>query len=89
MLFRSLIPTHDQAYNDRAIATYNLGQFDDAIKDYSKSLELNPKNARAYYNRGVTYYRLNNKVNSCADWQKASQLGLKEGSDMYGKYCGK
>jgi len=84
-----LIPTHDQAYNDRAIATYNLGQFDDAIKDYSKSIALNPENTKAYYNRGVTWYRLNNKSNACADWQKASQLGLKEGGDMYGKYCGK
>jgi len=52
------------------------GQYDQAISDYTKAIEINPKDAIAYYNRGNTYIvNLGNKVKGCADWKKACELG--------------
>jgi tetratricopeptide (TPR) repeat protein len=52
------------AYLNRGVAYGNLGQFDKAIDDYSKAIELNPKYTKAYYNLGVAYANL-------GQWDKA------------------
>lgn len=54
----------------------NKGQDDQAIREFSRALEINPKYAEAYSNRGFTYLvKLENKVKGCADWKKACELG--------------
>ncbi|MGA9110134.1 MAG: tetratricopeptide repeat protein, partial [Smithella sp.] len=52
-----------------------------AIADYSKAIELNPKYAEAYHNRGITYGSLGNYNQEIADIKKAARLGLKEARD--------
>ncbi|MGI9568856.1 MAG: tetratricopeptide repeat protein, partial [Desulfobulbia bacterium] len=42
-------------HNHRGIAYYNKGQFDKAIADYKKAIQLNPKDAAAYYRRGNAF----------------------------------
>ena len=44
------------AYNNRGIAYDEKGEFDKAIEDYKKAIELNPEYADAYNNRGLAYY---------------------------------
>jgi len=46
------------AYNSRGHIRYLWVEFDEAICDYSKAIELDPKYAVAYYNRGQIHYRL-------------------------------
>ena len=53
MLLIFIIPilfscTSAQFYNIRGIAHINKGQYDQAISDYTKALEINPKLAEAY-----------------------------------------
>ena len=38
----------------------DLGRKKDAIKDYTKAIEINPEDADAYNNRGIYYYQYNN-----------------------------
>mgnify|MGYP001595382467 CR=1 FL=1 len=35
---------------------YNKGDYDRAIADYTRAIELDPKDAITYSNRGIVYY---------------------------------
>lgn len=51
------MPTHFKALFNRGFAYDKLGQFDLAIKDYSKAIAIEPKNAFTYYNKGISLDR--------------------------------
>ena len=40
------------AYLNKGSANFRLRNYEEAIKDYSKAIELNPSNGLYYYNRG-------------------------------------
>ena len=48
-------PTSPGAYNNRGYAWRKLGQYDSAVNDYSKSIQLDSKNIKTYNNRGYSY----------------------------------
>jgi tetratricopeptide (TPR) repeat protein len=45
------ISTNASAYNNRGFVFENRGDLDSALADYTKAIEINPKNALAYTNR--------------------------------------
>jgi Flp pilus assembly protein TadD len=51
-----------------------LHQYDKALADYSKVIELDPKNAVALNNRGVAYYSLHQCRKALADYTTALEL---------------
>ena len=51
-----------------------LGQPTQAISDYTKAIELNPKDAEAYYNRGVAYATLGKPEEAKKDLLKVVEL---------------
>ena len=63
------------AYNDRGISYGEKGQYDQAISDFTKALELNPRLAEAYSNRGAAYYFKREYEKSWKDVEKAQSLG--------------
>ena len=64
-------------YNNRGIAYRRKGQYDRAISDYNKALEINPRFAEAYNNRGRAYYLKGEYGKSWEDIKKAQDLGYK------------
>ena len=50
------------------------GNYTDAVKAYSKAIELEPQAAHAYYNRGVVYRKLGNTQQAINDYNKAIEL---------------
>ena len=56
---------------------YNKKDYQGAIADYDKAIELNPKEARAYYNRGVVKDELKQYKEAIADYDKAIELNPK------------
>lgn len=48
--------------------------FDDAIEDYTKAIDLDPCLAVAYYNRGTVLYRLGNYELALKDFAKSVEL---------------
>ena len=55
---------------------YDKGEYNKAIADYNKAIELNPKDADAYNNRAIAYYHKGNIEKACADARKACNLGM-------------
>ena len=57
------------------------GNFQEAIKDHSAAITLNPDNAEAYYNRGVAKSKLRNAREAEQDFQTALRLARQNGDE--------
>ncbi|HAH32268.1 MAG TPA: hypothetical protein DCL44_08145, partial [Elusimicrobia bacterium] len=51
----SISPAYWDAYFGRGTAYAEKGEYDKAIKDYSKAIAINPKSAVVYTSRGLVY----------------------------------
>ncbi len=66
-------------YNNRGVALYKLGRYQQAIKDFNRAIHLDPNDLYAYNNRGNAYYELGKKNRAYDDWRKACYLGNCDG----------
>ena len=62
----------------RGVANKVLEKYSEAIADFTKVIELDPKNALAYYNRGAAKFALNKYSEAMADYTKAIELDPKD-----------
>jgi tetratricopeptide (TPR) repeat protein len=67
-------PEHFHAYYNRALAYSKLGRYEDAVADWTRAIELDPKVAQALINRGVTYINLGQWDKAIADCSSAIEL---------------
>ena len=58
-----------------------------AIDNYTKAIELNPKDAAAYYNRGRAYYNLGQYQKAIDDYTKAIELDPNCMEAYYSRGC--
>ncbi len=58
---------------------YDADQYDHAILQFQKAIQLAPDMAQAYNNLGLCYYRQNRNGLAIANYQKAIDLNLKSG----------
>jgi len=61
-------------YNSRGNAYEAKGDYDSALADYSKAIELDPKMAIAYDDRGFSYEQKGDHDHAIADYGKAIEL---------------
>ena len=61
-------------FYDSGCVHYRNGDYDKAIADYTKAIELNPDYAEAYYNRGLAYSRKDEDDKSDADFKKFTEI---------------
>jgi tetratricopeptide (TPR) repeat protein len=70
-----LSPDWAEAWVGLADARQGKGQFDDAVRDYQKALQLEPNNARVHYGMGKIYYNEKQLYHEAvAEYQKAIAL---------------
>ena len=77
VLFTDVINKHPDisvAYVNRGSYNFNNASYDEAIRDYSKAIELDTSYALAYYNRGIAYYSVGKPDYAIIDFNKAIQL---------------
>lgn len=67
-------PKTSMDYFTRALANMVLEKPDDAVADYSKAIELNPRNVRAIAKRGLIYNNKKQLDLAKADFNKAIEL---------------
>ena len=75
------------AYLSRASLKFQMQDYNGAMPDLNKVIELNPKDALAYNIRGLCKSELGDKVGACLDWKKAVKLGDETAKDKISKYC--
>jgi len=69
-----LDPKKSSAYNGRAEAYREIGEYDRAIADYNKALKLRPKWAMVYNSRGLAHKKNGQSDKAIADFRKAAKL---------------
>jgi tetratricopeptide (TPR) repeat protein len=75
----SLLPTSSpdiQAadYHHRAAIYLNMGEYDKAIQECDKALELDPAYIPAYYDRGLAYVQTQQHTDAIADFDQVIEL---------------
>ena len=59
----------------KGVSYQDKGQWDKAIAEYNKAIEINPSYAEAYYNRGLAYAQGKGQFDKAiSDWNKAIEL---------------
>ncbi len=68
------IPESAEAYFNRGLAYASNGQYEEAITDYTRALEINPRYALAFYHRGVAYDNKGQHEQAIADYTRAFDI---------------
>ncbi|MCS6982526.1 MAG: tetratricopeptide repeat protein [Flavobacteriales bacterium] len=71
----------------RSAIHHMRGNFQEALRDARKALELNPGNAAAWLNKGVAFAHLNRLSEACPCWKKAFELGLMMAKTYLERQC--
>jgi tetratricopeptide (TPR) repeat protein len=70
-------PTLDaEAYFNRGLAYLQKYQYDQAISDFTKAIEIDPRSASAYNNRGLAWKNKGDYDRAIADYNKAFEINL-------------
>ena len=70
------------AYNNRGAAYFKLKDYQKAIADYDKAIEIDPKDADTLFNRACAYAIMKNKEQSLKDLSEAIKLDNKYREDV-------
>jgi tetratricopeptide (TPR) repeat protein len=62
---------------------HTSSDYQEAIRAFASSIQMDPTNARTYLNRGMSYERINNMQQAVADYSKAIELVPKDAKAYY------
>ncbi|MCX5712933.1 MAG: tetratricopeptide repeat protein [Candidatus Omnitrophica bacterium] len=82
---KKLLEKVGEKYISRGNAYSELGNYKQAIKDYSKAIAHNPKYALPYLNRGLAYYKLGKYKDAIKDFDKAIELNTYDDDFYYSR----
>jgi tetratricopeptide (TPR) repeat protein/predicted nucleic acid-binding Zn-ribbon protein len=80
-----LNPGDANAYFNRAITRYDLGDKNGAIADYTEVLNINPDDHIACNNRGIAFYDLEDKTAAISDFEAALHLNPENTAAYYNR----
>lgn len=75
------------AYFMKARALHQIGNTDEAYKEYSTAIKMDKDFGMAYYYRGMLKIATDNKRSGCEDLRAAVKLNYEEAIDALNKYC--
>jgi tetratricopeptide (TPR) repeat protein len=84
---KALNPTNSKEYTISGEHKVELRQYEAAILDFNKAIELDPTNGEAYFGRGSAKFALHDNTAACQDWKKALSHGYKQAKEMLKNVC--
>lgn len=85
-VYESITPGHALYYSNRGDNYLNSGNYDLAIIEYTKAIDLDPTLASLYYNRGLAYTYKDKHDLAIVDYTKSIELDP-EYADTYNNRC--
>ena len=73
----TMAPPLAKEHFNRGFTYGKLGEYEKAIQEYDKVIQLNPAHTFAYFNRGHAYYSLGQHQRTIQDFDKVIQLNPK------------
>jgi tetratricopeptide (TPR) repeat protein len=73
------------AYIDKGLSLYYLGNNDEAIECYDKAIEINPQNADAYYKKGLSLSTIEKYAEAIECYDKALEINPQNADAYYNK----
>ncbi|MFC1824847.1 tetratricopeptide repeat protein [Thermodesulfobacteriota bacterium] len=78
-------PSADKDYLHKGNQAYNKGDYETALQNYTKEIDLNPDNARAYVLRSDIWIKLDEFDNAVADTSLALELDPKYAAALFNR----
>lgn len=75
------------AYFMKARALHQIGNTDEALKEYSAAIKMDKNFGQAYYNRGLLKIATKRKTSGCEDLNLALKLNYEAAAEAKDKYC--
>lgn len=72
---------------ERGDKKFNKGDFEGALKEYNKAIDLIPEDGQAYFSRGIVKLLQEKPEDACKDWETAIKYGNIEAKDMFKQHC--
>ena len=77
-------PLANNSFNN-GVDKYEQGDYQGAIDDWTKVIEVNPQEVDAYYNRGVVFYQSDQYEQALADFDRALKLNAQSAQILYAR----
>lgn len=74
VFLQPLIPGTSSYYYAKGVDYFDKGDYKNAVTNYDKAIERDPKDIYSYNNRGLTYINLGDYDRAIADFNKAMEL---------------
>ncbi|MCB0509470.1 MAG: tetratricopeptide repeat protein, partial [Bacteroidetes bacterium] len=76
-----------EAWFQKGLCNFYYADFENAIKEFSQVLQINPNYISALDWRAQAYQKANYIKNACKDWKEAVELGYSSSQEFLDKYC--
>jgi tetratricopeptide (TPR) repeat protein len=83
--FSKVIQLSADAYFNRGLARYKLGDSHGSIQDFTQAIRIDPEFSRAYKGRGNSHYKLGNYRQAARDYTQATLINPTDASLYYNK----
>jgi Tfp pilus assembly protein PilF len=75
-------PKLEEAYLQMGIVRFARGDFEQAIRNYKKAIEINPQLGEAHRQLGLAYQRTGEKVKAQEEFQAYEQVEKEEAAEI-------
>ncbi len=80
----SMYADNADEYIDRGITSAQQGNYDQAVSDFTKAIEVDTNNPDAYTNRGSIYIDQVNFIRAISDFTRALEIDITNAYAFYG-----
>ncbi len=83
----ALDTTFSFAHYNRGFVNCKMGNYNEAVRDFTNAIQDKPDFAEAYFCRGLIYILLEDPSKGCLDLSRAGELGILDSYKVMKRYC--